>query len=412
MPASTILLLTSDPASGEAISGSLTGVGYTVTTVSQPEEALRAAADNQLLILDVIAGPRTAADVCGQIRQTPELAAVPVLCIAQSDEVEERIRFLEAGADDVMARPFDDRELQARVEALLLRFQRSRDLTPIVAGDGLVVAPPKRQVVSVFSPKGGVGTTTIATNVAMVQARTKPESVILIDLDLQFGQAATHLNVVASQSIAELVSDPAALREPELLRSYAVRHESGLHILPAPSSPEQAELVEPKHLGQLIDTATQAYDSVVIDAGSILDERSMTVFERSDAVVLPIYPEIAALKALRSLLDYLVEAGSLAGKTTYVLNNMFAREILRRRDVESALGAKIEVELPYDPFLYLKAVNEGVPVVLGAPRSTGAERLTRLAESIFGGAEPIAAPARARRDKPEKRARLGILRRS
>src|SRR5207247_8304417 len=95
----------------------------------------RLAGDNQLVIVDVVTGGKSAADVCREIRQTPALSAVPVLCISQSDDVEDRIRFLEAGADDVMAKPFDARELEARREALLLRFQRSRDVAPALVPD-------------------------------------------------------------------------------------------------------------------------------------------------------------------------------------------------------------------------------------------------------------------------------------
>ena len=86
---------------------------------------------------------------------------------------------------------------------------------------------------------------------------------------------------------------------------------------------------------------------------------------------------------MHALLEYLSEVGSVGLKTTFVLNNVFAREILKPRDVESFLGAKMSVELPYDPFLYLKAVNEGVPLVTGAPRSTPAERLIKLSSTAF-----------------------------
>ncbi|HSL32097.1 MAG TPA: response regulator transcription factor, partial [Candidatus Limnocylindrales bacterium] len=139
MPASTILLIESDAASGESIAGVLTRVGYTVTTIADADEAFGKVADHQLAIIDVVTGAKSAVDLCREIRSTPALSAIPVLCVGQSDSVEERIQFLEAGADDVMAKPFDARELEARVEALLLRFQRSKDMTAVVSVDGVTV---------------------------------------------------------------------------------------------------------------------------------------------------------------------------------------------------------------------------------------------------------------------------------
>jgi pilus assembly protein CpaE len=413
VPASTVLLLSTDSASAESVTTTLGTAGYTVTVVADADEAFQKATQHQLVVLDVVAGDKTAADVCREIRNTPAMASIPVLCVAKTDEVEERIRFLEAGADDVMARPFDGRELEARVEALLLRFQRSKDLAPVIAGDSVILAPRARRIVAVFSPKGGVGTTTIATNIAMVQARAKPDKVAIVDLHLQFGQVATHLNMELKQSLAELVRDEAGLREAELLRTYAMRHDSGLHVLAAPPTPELAELVQPKHVESLLGTIVDTYEAVVVDAGSTLDDRTMAVFEAADAIALPVHPEIAALKAVHSLIDYLNEAGSAAAKMTFVLNQAFAREILRLRDVESALGTKIGAELPYDPFLYLKAVNEGVPVVVGAPRSTPAERLTRLSEAIFGGPlAALAAESVASNAGRRSRGLTGLLRRS
>jgi len=382
LPASSILLIESDTPSADLIGGILTKVGYTVTTIADPDEAFPRVMEHQLVILDVMSGSKSSVDVCREIRQTPALARIPVLCIGQSDDVEDRIRFLEAGADDVMAKPFDARELEARVEALLLRFQRSKDMT-VVSSDGLTVSR-QRRTVAAHSPRGGVGTTTIATNVAMAMARQKPDRVVLVDLHLQFGQVATHLNLEVKQSLADVARDESAMREPELLRTYATRHDSGLHVLAAPTSPELAELITAEHVDRILKTLLESYDSVVIDAGSWLDERTMTVFEHAETVIFTVCPEIGALKALHGLLDYLNEAGSVSAKSTFVLNNQFAREILRLRDVESALGTKVATELPYDPFLYLKAVNEGVPIILGAPHSVPAERFQKLAATAFG----------------------------
>jgi pilus assembly protein CpaE len=409
VPASTLLLFDTDPPSREVIRGVLAGVGYSVTSAESAEEAFRLAGDHQLVIIDVVSGPKTAADVCREIRQTPALSAVPVLCISQSDDVEDRIRFLEAGADDVMAKPFDARELEARVEALLLRFQRSRDLSPALVDESK--GRPARRLVTCFSPKGGVGTTTIAVNVAVSVAERRPDKTLLIDLARQFGQVATHLNLTVRNTLADVARDDAALREPELLRSYTTRHESGLHVLAAPGTPELAELVQGETMERLLETTLEAYDSIVIDAGSHLDEPAMVALDRADAVVFAVHPEIAALKALHSMLEVLAEVGSVGGKATYVLNNAFAKDILKLRDVEGALGTRIVMDLPYDPFVYLKAVNEGIPVVRGAPRSVIAQRLTRLAAIVFGEDALVAPDARAQKEKRSNRLG-GLLRRA
>ena len=406
MPASTILLLETDPSAGDAIAEILSGAGYTVTRTTDEGEALARAADHQLAIIDKVDGPSSAIEVCAQIRATPALTQIPVMCISASDDVEERIRFLEAGADDVITRPFDARELEARVEALLLRFQRSKELAPMVSVAGLSLARSRRSV-AVYSPKGGVGTTTIAINVAIAAAARRPDRVVLLDLALQFGCVATHLNLRPRQTLADLVRDDSALHEAELMRGYAVRHESGLHVLAAPVAPEAAETITPAHVERIMATLRGAYDLIVVDAGSALDERVITVFETVDTVVLPVYPEIAALKAMHALLEYLGDTGSVGLKSMFVLNNMFAREILKLRDVESALGTKVAFELPYDPFLYLKAVNEGIPIVVGAARSAAAEQLVKLSTSVFGEDGSVAPPA----PEPKKSGGLFRLRR-
>jgi len=406
VPASTILLIESDAASGETIAPVLAGVGYTVT-VSEPADALAKVADHQLVIIDVVSGERTAPDVCREIRATQALASIPVLCVSQSDEVEDRIRFLEAGADDVMAKPFDARELEARVEALLLRFQRSRDLSGVVSSDGITVSRARRTV-AVHSPKGGVGTSTIATNIATAAAQKKPDRVVIVDLDLQYGQVATHLNVIPRQTLVDVVREDAAMNEPELLRTFATRHDTGLHVLAAPGSPENADLVTAAHVDRILTTLLESYDQVVVDTGSWLDERTLKAFEHADSVLFVVNPEISALKAVAALVEYLAEAGTVAAKTSFVLNNTFGREILKLRDVESALGTKVTAELPYDPFLYLKAVNEGVPIVAGAPRSAAADRLVKLSTKAFEsdgiGLPPV-------QESRKKGGRLGFRRR-
>ena len=405
MPAARILLVDTDTAASSQILDVLNGIGYTVTAISKAQDALAHVAEHQLVILDVVTGPKSADELCAEIRAMPTATPVPLLCVSQTDEVEERIKLLEAGADDVVAKPVDGRELEARVEALLLRFQRSRDPAPASSGDGVVMTAPRR-IVTVFSPKGGVGTTLIATNIAVVAAGKRPERVVLVDLDLQFGGVAPQLDIEPKQTLADVTRDSTAMKAAELLRGYAVKHGTGLHVLCAPPTPELSELVTPEVVKNLLATLTSGYDHVIIDAGSVLDERTMLALEAADTVVIPVYPEIPALKSVHTLLDFLSDQGTLGTKTTvFVLNNAFARDILKQRDIESALGTKIAYDLPYDPFLYLKSVNEGVPIVLGAAESLPALKLVKLAGTVFGE-DGSAVPA-----EPQRRGLFGALRR-
>jgi pilus assembly protein CpaE len=302
--------------------------------------------------------------------------------VCQQDDVDERVRFLEAGADDVIARPFDPRELEARVEGLLIRFQRSRDLTPLMAGTMPLAG--RRRVIACFSPKGGVGTTTIAVNIAVTLAQHFPEQVGIVDLDVDFGQVATHLNVKPRLTIADLAADDVAIRDGETMRSYADKAQPGLYIFAAPGTPERGRTITPTQVEHLLASAPATFQALVVDAGSMLDERSLVVLDRAEAVIIPIVPEIGALKALHGLLEYLTEEGTVPAKSTFVLNHLFGRDMLSMKQIESAIAARVDAELPYDPALYLKAINEGIPVVRGAAASAPARALTRLALAAAG----------------------------
>jgi pilus assembly protein CpaE len=386
----SIIVLDNDRAAADALSTALGRPGHGVAVVTLPEDLLAQAPGYSLAVIDRIPSTTTVAAIVTELRADPKLKDLPILAIAQSDDLEARISLLESGADDVITKPFDPVELEARVEALSLRFQRASDGKSHSAVP--IGSAKRRRVITVFSPKGGVGTTTVATNLALIAAERHQNQTLLIDFDLSFGQVASHLNLQPKQTLLELIRDETALREPELFRTYTVHHPGGVHLLAAPPTPGFANLFTGEHVEQVIARALDAYEIVVIDAGTNLDDRMLALFSRSDVVVVPVLPEIPALNAVHLLLDQLTETGSVGASTLFVLNNTFARDLLRRSDIESALGAKVGADLPYDPFVYLKAVNEGVPVVRSAPRSAPAERLRDLARAVFG-AEEVASEA-------------------
>jgi pilus assembly protein CpaE len=307
----------------------------------------------------------------------------PILVRARAGDVEARIAFLEAGADDVIAEGFAASELDARVEALLIRSGRLRpdvDRRTVALGD----------IVTFFSPKGGVGTTTLAVNSAVMLAAGTGGAglgrarVLLIDLDLQFGQVATHLNLSPRFDLAGLAGDEPALTDPELAASYLTEHSSGVSVLAAPVSPEADFRVSLDQLERIVGILRPRFDLILIDAGSRLDPRTLWAMEQADTHVFVIFPEIAALRATSLLLAFLAETATLRARTHFVVNHIFPKELLKTRDIENLLRASPAAEIPYTEVEMIRAVNEGVPVVLSRPTSPAALAIRQLVQAIIG----------------------------
>ena len=238
----------------------------------------------------------------------------------------------------------------------------------------------------------------IAVNVAMALAERAPSQVAILDFDVDFGQVATHLNVKSRLTVADLARDEGGMHEPDLLRTYAEKVEPGLHVIAAPATPEMGRLITAAQVEEILGTAPRAYGTVVVDAGSTLDERSLAILDRAEAVIVPITPEIGALKALHGFLEYLTDEGAVPAKSTFVLNHVFARDMLSMKQIENAIAAKVDAELPYDPGVYLKAVNEGVPFVRSSPASAPRARSPGLRCSRAGSTRrrmPDATPSAA-----------------
>jgi pilus assembly protein CpaE len=318
--------------------------------------------------------------VCRDIRAVADMAEIPVLAVAPGDSVEERIRLLEAGADDVIARPIDERELDARVEALDLRYRRSKELHP-----GLVVTPTRRpghRLIVVFSPKGGVGTTTIAVNLALVLAARQPDQVALLDLAGGIGQVSTHLDLTPRTTLGDLIRDGNAEADATAFASYLTRHASSLRVLVAPSSPLPP--LSPEQAARIIETALTAVPTVVVDAGSRLEPETEAILGLADDLLVVVTPEFGALKSVRAAFEHLSESGAGIGEPRIILNEQFAHEMLTPSDIENALGRAATVRMPYDALLYQRAVNEGRPIYMTAPRSAPGQRLELLARVILG----------------------------
>jgi len=372
--------------------------GYKTTAVQSAAEVVAALRGRTSYDLIIAEGLVVSGAITGIREATP--GQVPLVVVAPAGDVEARIAFLEAGADDVIAAGFTTRELEARVEALLIRTGRARPQGP----SGRM---PAGRIVTFFSPKGGVGTTTLAVNTAVFLAggserlQGQGGRVLLIDLDLQFGQVATHLNLTPRYDIAHLCADEQALGDAKLATTYLTPHSSGVSVLASPSSPEADFRVNVDQLERAVAVLRPGFDHVLVDCGSRLDPRTLWMLEQADTHIFVIFPEIAALRATALMLGFLAETATLRAVTHFVVNHIFPKELLKTRDVENLLKAKPVAEIPYTEVDMIRAVNEGVPVVFSRPSSPASHAIQALTVAIVGadwrGPQGAATPTQPRR---------------
>lgn len=394
--ATSRILLVSDTRDA-AVADALKSSGHEITTVPGVDAAIASGAtvnSTEVMVVDLAGGVQIAVEACSALREAVGLSGIPILCISESDDVEDRILLLETGVDDVIARPFDARELDARAEALAVRLRRSRDLGSNDNNDSAIRDRGQKRTIAIFSPKGGAGTTTIAVNIATSLATQAPGTVAILDLDLQFGQVATHLNITPRLTLRDLTRDEATMGDPTLFISALDRHGSGLQVLGASATPDTRGEISETTVRTILTTASAAFQYVVVDAGSVLDARTEAAIALATDLVIVLTPEFPAIKAVHVFSELVAGDAEGTAHVSYVLNEIFARELLRLADIEEALGTKVAMTVPYDAFAFLKSVNEGIPVVQGAPRSPAAEQLTRFAARLAGLSSEDLSPVR------------------
>ena len=236
------------------------------------------------------------------------------------------------------------------------------------------------RLVTVFSPKGGTGKTVLSTNLAASLAKHWGKKALLLDLDLQFGDAAIMLGLEPEKTIYDLVTAPGEL-DSEKLAGYTTRHSSGLDILPAPLRPEDAELVTEAKLARLLEVARESYDVIVVDTSPFFHGPMLATLDRTDELLLLTSLDVPTIKNVRLSLQTLELLSFPQDRIKVVLNRANSKVGMQRKEVEAALEMPVRHEVPSDRAVPI-AVNRGKPAVIEEARSEFAKALRELAKSL------------------------------
>jgi pilus assembly protein CpaE len=266
----------------------------------------------------------------------------------------------------------------------------------------------RAQVITVFSPKGGTGKSVTSTNVAAALARRARQRVLLVDLDLQFGDVAMMLGLEPVRTLHDVLSAPGELDEQKLA-GFTLAHSSGIDVLAAPDRPEEAELLTGDNVSRLLDVAIASYDAVVVDTSPYFHGPMLSALDYTDTLLLLSGPDMPTLKNMRLVRETLDQLSFPRDHIRVVLNRAGEREGIGAAELAAA-DMHVTYELPHDPAVSA-GVNRGVPAVIGDERTPFARAVTAMALELSGSTSSPADGKRARRSLGRRAARLANQRR-
>jgi pilus assembly protein CpaE len=340
--------------------------------------------------------------------QVPTAAVVMMSVQGEADYLR---RSMLAGAREFLVKPFSSDELTASIRQVYTREREKlsrMSAMPVAAAGGGAAAPVTEdgghdgQVIALFSPKGGVGRTTVAVNLAVAAATELGKSVVLMDGSFQFGDVGVLLNLnPKNKSIADLVPELEA-GDPELsLDTFVINHSAGIRVLLAPPSPEMAELITPAGVKRVLDALRRGHDLVIVDCTSWFNETTLSILDSADVVLTMLSLEITSIKNMRLFLEVADQLGYEPSKVKLVLNRADSSLGIRVADVESSIGRKVDHTIVSDGRSVVYALNRGVPFFLSNREAQVSQDILRLAQSIAG--ERVASPREDTRKAAQKK---------
>jgi pilus assembly protein CpaE len=350
---------------------------------------------------------------------TTLLPSTGVIMISQDGAPDSLRKAMIAGARQFVLKTTTRQELLRTIREV----HQSTVARRVLGGPDLVVATPPiqgsagsandgrpadGQIIAVFSPKGGVGVTTVAVNVAVSLRKDHRQRVCLVDGSLPFGDIAVFLDLAPSHSVMDLVVNPEQIDDDYVNGALTAHNKSGIKVLLAPPRPEMAEMVTADQLRRTLTLMRATFDFTIVDTWSCLDERVLTMLEVADRILLCFTLDLPAIKSAKVFLEVSELLRFPPEKIIPVLIKSTGTQGIEVRDVEATLGRPVGTQIGFDARSTSRSINEGEPVVLGQSNTPIAADYRRIAADLLAGdVTPTVETT-----KPKKSGRFGLFAKS
>lgn len=368
--AAKILVADDDPMLQRLIMNTLKLEQYEVVIASDGAQALQLARSEKpdLIILDVMMPVKNGFEVCADLRKMPETATLPVIILSGLGQVQEKITGLKAGADEYVTKPIDPRELLTRVEMLLLRNRALRESSASRAG----------RVTCVIGAKGGVGTTTLAVNLAALLS-TQERKTIIVELRPDFGTVSVQLKLTPAQNLSNIRDlEPTALTD-QLIERLLAETSYGGRALCGPQSINEFGPIDSKFAGALLARLVMLADDIVVDLPSTAGDLVEAAVRSAGNVIVALDPDIAGVAAAEKRLQQLREYEKSLRVHPVVINRQGAM-LLSMREIETRLGHSLSGILPTATDVMGVSIQYGSPLTVFQPNHIFCTQLAELVE--------------------------------
>jgi pilus assembly protein CpaE len=296
---------------------------------------------------------------------------------------------MRAGVRDLLGPNAEVEEIRAAIErAGHAAASRRRVLRPTAETERYA-----GRVITIASPKGGVGKTTVSTNLAIGLTAAAPQSTVLVDLDVQFGDVASALGLVPEYTLPDAVHGPAS-EDTIILKTFLTQHPSGLYAVCGSESPAAGDTVSGEDVTRLLASLAREFRYVIVDTAPGLSEQTLAALDRASDVVMLTSMDVPGVRGLRKELDVLRELAMIPAGRHVVMNFHDPKGGLTVRDVETTIGTGVDVVLPRSRAVPA-TTNQGVPILeSGSRRDPMVKELKRLVSRF--AATPLMKPGKYR----------------
>ena len=384
-----VLLIDDEPFYHKLIQNPLKDAHYTLEYARSGMEGLTkiSAFEPEMLIVDLKLPEMDGFQILERFRRDPKFAHVPVIVITAKDELNEKLKAFEMGADDYLVKPFQPEELGARM-GLLARRRKIME----VAEKG-TASKSRATMVTVHSLRGGLGCSSIVVNLGLAFQKLWEKSTLIIDGVLAAGQVALMLDAKPTATWETIVGVDHELYDDAMMEELMRSHASGIRYIASPNHPIAADTFPHEVLKILVERLRSLNHSIIVDTSHDFSDMTIQLLTMSDTILAIVAPEIASLRTTLSAMEIYDRLGIPPENVKIVLNNHSSNPAIKQAQLEKVLKRPFDFVLPFEAGEVSRALNFGKPFILSNPDLPICRELEKMAYALSDDMHKAIPPA-------------------